>query len=68
MKSKILDLKHACEKLSIDCTKCNNNEKCKEFEEIINGINYLQQKDIGIIPCNWNYEDIEIIDELLKEN
>lgn len=33
MKSKILDLKHACEKLSIDCTKCNNNENVKNLRK-----------------------------------
>ncbi|EGT3606816.1 hypothetical protein FKF97_10465 [Clostridium perfringens] len=68
MNGKILDLKYTCEKINIDCMKCNNNEECKAFEEIINDINYLQQKDMGIIPCNWSYDDIELIEESIREN
>ncbi|MBS4893811.1 MAG: hypothetical protein KHZ90_08550 [Veillonella parvula] len=61
----ILQLKNICDKNNIKCDFCGSKDDCKNFEEIINNINYLNQKDIGIIPSNWSCEDIDVIKDFL---
>lgn len=58
---KIIELKNICEEINTECSKCSHKEECDNFTSIINDINYLQQIDIGIVPCNWSSDDIEII-------
>lgn len=62
----ITKLRETCERVNINCLECNVTEDCKELEMVVNDINYLYQKDIGIIPCNWNKEEVDLIEEELE--